>query len=100
MSTDVIIAVVSSTSVFVLCSITILIFICGFLCGHYFSKKPTLSKSKEEGMTEDIQLGLNPPSGPVYENLASKAIEHCDNDKPNFDLNTNVSYGPLSQFTK
>ena len=100
LSTDVIIAVVSSTSVFVLCSITIFIFICGFLCGRHFSKKPTTSQSREEGITEDIQLGPSSPSGPVYENIASEAIEHCDNDESNVDLNTNVSYGPLSIFTK
>lgn len=102
LSTDVIIAVVSSTSVFIisLCSITIFIFICGFLCGRHFSKKPTTSQSREEELTEGIQLGPSSPSGPVYENIASEAIEHCDNDESNVDLNTNVSYGPLSIFTK
>ena len=101
LSTNIIIVIVSSTSIFVLCSITIIfIFICGFLCGRHFSKKPTISQSREEGITEDIQLGPSSPSGPVYENIASEAVEHCDNDESNVDLNTNVSYGPLSIFTK
>jgi hypothetical protein len=101
LSTDVIIALVSSISVFVLCSI-ILIFICGLLCGRHLSKKPTIPQLSEEEMIEGIQLGPDPipSSGPVYGNLTSKSNQHCDNDKSNFDLNTNVSYGPLSIFTK
>ena len=85
----IIIALASSTSVFVLCFV--FIFIAGLLCGHYLWKKPTTSHSNEEKVTEDIQL--DPAPGPVYENLTTNIKGHDEN--PNFEVKSNVSYGPL-----
>ena len=76
----IIIALVSSTSVFVLCSV--FIFISGLLCGHYLWKKPTVSQSSEERVTEDIQL--DPAPAPMYENVTNNTKEH--DEKPNLVL--------------
>ena len=76
----IIIALVSSTSVFVLCSV--FIFIAGLLCGHYLWKKPTTSQSSEERVTGDIQL--DPVPGPVYKNLTTNVKGH--DEKPNYQM--------------
>lgn len=95
----VVITLVSSVSVL---SIIVIFIICGLLCGHRLSKRPTISQSSvcEDGLTADTS-----PTGPVYENLTSltndfKAEKHCDNEKSNINLNTNMSYAPLPIVTK
>ena len=95
----VVITLVSSISVL---SIIVIFIISGLLCGRRLSKRPTISQSSvcEDGLTEDTS-----PTGPVYKNSTSltndfKAKEHCDNEKSNIDLNTNISYAPLPIVTK
>ena len=98
---DIAVAITLVSSVSVL-SIIVIFIICGLLCGHCLSKRPTISQSSvcEDGLTADTS-----PIGPVYENLTSltndfKAKKYCDNEKSNIDLNTNISYGPATNSYK
>ena len=95
LSFDAIIALTSSTSAFALSSI--FIFIVGLLCGHYLWKRPATQQPCEDRvtMTDNIKVG----PAPVYENLTIKAIKH-EESPADFELKSNISYGPLPIVTK
>ena len=90
LSFDAIIALTSSTSAFALSSI--FIFIVGLLCGHYLWKRPATQQPSCEDRVTVTDNNVGP--APVYENLTIKAIEHAES-LADFELKSNISYGPL-----
>ena len=66
--------------------ISLLIFITGFVCGHYFGQK-----SKQP--SRETPAADHPLSVPLYEdlNVLPNAVEH---QEQGLELRENVAYGP------
>ena len=88
-STDVLAAVVTSLLIAFLV-ISIFIFITGFVCGHYFSRK-FIRSSKEIPQTTNNQV-------PFYEYVlhVPSGVKHQEQD---LELKENVAYGPSKPVT-
>ena len=89
-SVNVLTAAVSSTVVAFLV-ISCLIFVVGFVCGHYFGRKSKQS-SRE---TPDNPTGNQ--QAPLYEDVLLSAVKHQEYD---VELKENVAYGPSKSMIK
>ena len=69
-----------SSTVVVFLVISILTFVAGFVCGHYFGRKHTKATSSQPvALYEDV-------------NVLPSAVEH---QEQHLELKENVAYGPL-----
>ena len=85
-STDVLAVVVTSLLIAFLV-ISIFIFIAGFVCSHYFSRKFKRSS------IETPQRSDHPHQVLIYEYVLPSAVKHQDSEQ-DLELKENVAYGP------
>ena len=79
-STSDVVTVVAASLVSVFFVSSVIIFISGFICGHYFSRN--FKQSSKETPSQPV---------PLYEDVLPSAVIHQEQD---VELKENVAYGP------
>ena len=84
------VAIASSVSVFVVTSI--LFFITGFLCRHFYQTTDRSNNNKPEIRAECACESENRPLSPLYDNVLLN--QHINSET--VELKENIAYGPIN----
>ena len=81
------IAIGSSVTVVVFVMTSILCFIFGFLCHHWFFRKEA---TRRESALENL------PQGPLYDNVLPTVPSQHNSEVLKLELKENIAYGPVN----